>query len=460
VTRASRLCWLLPGVPLVYLALILWLQPPDHFGFHPDKAPWLGRLVYDDFDVTAYAVRGLNARAGRTPGLEADWDQDIAAALDDPGRPLRERYYLEYPVPTLLLFRLGWDWQPDPHAPAAVYDAAYRALVLHAPRDEAERRLWSQVRRAGQTYLVLMAVCCAALIAVLLVGYEPGGAPDGGAFLAVLPAALYFGLNRFDALPALLTALSLACLGRRRVVASGALLAVAAMVKVYPVLLAPLVLRYLWPDRRAALAWAGAFAAAATALLLPSLLLFGGAAVWAPYHLQLTRAPFPPTAYGYLLPLVLGENNVWGQAFRLGALALALLLLLRRRPDDLPGLLCRGAVLLIVFVALPVFYSPQWVLWLVPLLAPLARRQRPVLGLAVALDLVTYLTFPVVMELDTDDIPFLGILRAPLKVAYEPLLAALVYARFAILAGLVLVLLWAERRLGHPCRQSNGGNLP
>src|SRR5262245_57431448 len=89
VTRVPRLCWLLPAVPFVYLAVILWLQPADHLGWGPDKAPWLGRLVYDDFDVTAYAVRGLNAHAGRTPGLEEEPSCYLATALDDPGRSLR-----------------------------------------------------------------------------------------------------------------------------------------------------------------------------------------------------------------------------------------------------------------------------------------------------------------------------------------------------------------------------------
>jgi len=418
VTRVPRLCWLLPAVPFVYLAVILWLQPADHLGWGPDKAPWLGRLVYDDFDVTAYAVRGLNAHAGRTPGLEEEPSCYLATALDDPGRSLRERYYLEYPVPALLLFRLGWDWQSDPQAPAALHDAAYHAVVLHVPRDGTEGRLWSQVRRATQTYLILMAGCCAALMAVLLVGYERGGGLAGGAFLLALPAALYFGLNRFDLLPALLTALSLAALGRRWVIASAVLLAAAAAVKVYPALLAPLILRYLWADGRAAAAWVTAFAAAGAAVVLPSLFVFGWEAVWAPYRFQLARWPSPPTAYGYVLPDSLGKDDLRGHLFRQGALALGLLLLLWWRPADLAALLRRGALLLILVVTLPVFYSPQWLLWLVPLLAPLTRQQWPVLALAVALDAVTYLTFPVVLGIRNDD-QYLGSLRAPLSEMYD-----------------------------------------
>jgi hypothetical protein len=68
--------------------------------------------------------------------------------------------------------------------------------------------------------------------------------------------------------------------------------------------------------------------------------------------------------------------------------------------------------------------------------------------LAVGLDLVTYSTFPGVMEVSGDDSPFLGGLRPPLREVQETLLGVVVYARFAVLAGLALALLWAECRQG------------
>ncbi len=458
MTRVPRACWLLAVVPFAYLAVIFDLQPPDHLGYAPDTAPRSGRLIYDDFDVTAYAVRGLNARAGHVPGLDVEPVDDLGAALSDPRLAPEKRYYLEYPPATLLLFRLGWDWQPDPHAPPAVYQAPYRQVVPFRPRDGAERRVWTGLRRAGQTYVLLMAVCCAALIAVLLKGYEPDGTLAGGAFLMALPAALYFSLNRFDVLPALLTALSLACLGRRHLIASAALLAAAMMIKVYPALLAPLILRFLWPERRAAMTWAAAFAATASLILLPQLLLWGWEPVWAPYRFQLSRPPFPPSAYGIILPLWLGRADLLGTIFRFGTLALATFLILRRRPSDMTALLRRGALLLIAFVTLPVFYSPQWILWLVPLLAPLARRSRAVAALAIGLDLLTYLTFPVVMGL-ADDSPYLGGWREPLSSWSWPLLIVLTVARFLALGLLALVLLRAERR-SEACRIGAGVPIP
>ena len=100
--------------------------------------------------------------------------------------------------------------------------------------------------------MLLMMACGLGLVVVLRCGYEPGGGLSSSGLLLLLPAALYFTLNRFDMLPALLTALSLACLGRRWTAASALFLAAATIVKVYPVLLAPLVLRHLLAERRGA----------------------------------------------------------------------------------------------------------------------------------------------------------------------------------------------------------------
>jgi hypothetical protein len=240
-----------------------------------------------------------------------------------------------------------------------------------------------------------MAACFLGLVAVLRAGYGPGGELRASGALLLLPATLYFTLNRFDIVPALLTALGLAYLGRRRVVASALLFAAATMVKVYPLFLAPLVVRYLWPRRRDALRWAAAYLAGVLLFLVPPLLLDGWEAVWAPYRFQLARARDGWSLYDSILPVALADNNLVGRGFRLGGLLVTLAALLWRRPPDLAGVLRRCAVVLIVFTSLSVFYSPQWILWLVPLLVPLAARQRGLGWLIVALDVATFFTFPV-----------------------------------------------------------------
>jgi hypothetical protein len=423
-------------VPPCYFLLIVYLQPRDHMG-PPDAAPWLHTSLYDDYDATALALRGLNAARGRLAGATdpptLHSPDDFNRTLDDHRQKLKPRYHLEYPPSALWLFRLGWLGQPDLNSfPPAILDGDYNAIVQHTPRDEQERRWWGQFRRAMQVNMLLMVVCGLGLTAVLRAGYDSDGGLSSSGLLLLLPAALYFTLNRFDVVPALLTALSFACLGRRWTVASAVFLAAAMMIKVYPALLIPLVLRYLVPEWRRAGLWILWYIGTALAFLLPTLLLGGWPAVWESVHFQLAREPMPFTAYGPLLPLSLAANDAAGRAFRLGTLALAIVALCWTRPADVASLLRRGAVILIVFIGLSVTFSPQWVLWLAPLCLPLARRDWLLTGLIIALDLATYFTFPVYSPIWG---PFDagGVDRA-------------VYARFAVLGVLAAALLWQDWR--------------
>lgn len=451
-------------VPVVYLAWILCLQPPDLLG-----NPW--PQVYDDSDPAAMALRGLNATLGRSPGRvdePADAESPATFAHDlDRAVPLQPRYFLEYPHAALLLFRLPYVFQSsvrDLEIPPALLDCRHPDLMDHEPRrsrfrpefvgtlafaphtsfpgslacaplvlssqddklyaPDKEQALWRHFRRAAQTYQVFMIVCLLALMAVLRRGYQPGRHLAGPIALLLLPAALYFTANRFDVVPALLMALSLACLGRRQVAASAILLGAATMVKVYPVLVVPVVLRYLSNNRKETFTWTAAYGATVAAFLLPPLWQFGWVGTVGPYLFQLSRPPVPfATLYGVVLPRWLAAPGLPGQLFRLGSVLFAGIGLAVHRPTDLAGLLRRAAVVLIVFVALQVFYSPQWILWLSPLLLPLCRRHWPLIPLVIALDVVTYLTFPVVCLWD---------------------MGPMVWARCVILGLMVMLLLWAE----------------
>jgi len=241
-----------------------------------------------------------------------------------------------------------------------------------------------------------MLACLLGLIAVLWVGYGSHTGVQGGAAWLLMPAALFFALNRYDIVPALFTALSLACLGRRRLTASALFLAVAVALKVYPILFLPLVLRYLLPRRPEAFRYGGVFAAA-TSLLIFAPLLFGAdlTAVLGPYRFQLARPPEPGmTIYGCLLPEIAAEG--WfGSLLRLGSLAVVTALMLFEPITSFASLLRRGCIVLLVFVTLASFYSPQWVLWFAPLMLPLLSQNRRLAFSWAGLDIVTYLTFPV-----------------------------------------------------------------
>jgi hypothetical protein len=76
-------------------------------------------------------------------------------------------------------------------------------------------------------------------------------------------------------------------------------------------------------------------------------------------------------------------------------LAGAVIAVIRTRPADEASVLRRCALVLIVFTILSVFWSPQWILWFLPLIVPLAAGRRFLTATMVGLDAVSYFTFPV-----------------------------------------------------------------
>jgi hypothetical protein len=448
--RGARI--LLFTIPALCFAASVWLRPAGRLG-PPEKAEWIDQLVYDDNDFAAYALRGLNHFLGRHAGRrEAPerMEENYAEALREP-RPLSESYYLEYPHAALMLFHLPYLFASvSGGAPATLLDGAHEDLVYHVPRGD-ESGLWEQFHRIVTSYMFMMVAFHAALVAVLAAGYLSNGGLAYRGLLLLLPGVLFFSLNRFDVIPALLTALSLACLGRGRTTASAMLMAAGTLIKVYPIFLAPLVIRYLLSDKnqRAAAEWTAVYGATMLAFLGPAMLTWGIDEVTAPYVVQLSRRHEGLTAYNYLIPLddlrdELAGNGSVGRIFRLGSLALVMGLMLVRPIRDLSGVLRRGAVVLIVFIALSVFYSPQWVLWLTPLLLPLASRQRHLVALIVAMDLLTWGQWPVACNLarifEMEDYH-----RAVV-------LTLLAWSRFAALGLIVRELLRADR-VSEPARE-------
>jgi hypothetical protein len=139
-------------------------------------------------------------------------------------------------------------------------------------------------------------------------------------------------------------------------------------------------------------------------------------------------------------------NDVLGRGFRFGTMALVMAALCLTRPPDLASVLRRGAVAIIVFAGLAVFYSPQWILWFSPLLIPLAGRSWSVLALVAALDIATYLTFPIVIDSSYTDWALPADLRETLDGIWPALYERLIHIRFALFGALVAVLAWAEVR--------------
>jgi hypothetical protein len=345
--------WIPFLVPPAYLVCILALQPADRLG-PADGALRLSLFLYDDYDATALALRALNAQhersAGRLdppPKLPAE---EFRARLAESSTDLQPRYFLEYPQAVLWLFQSVVDDGPRVASPA-VLDGCHNSIVEHAPQNEDEHVLWTWFRGATQVYRVGMTAVLLVLLAVTL-----ACGSRLNVLLLLLPGALYFAVNRFDVLPALLTACAFSCLERRWILASAVCLGAATLVKVYPVLLAPLVVRYLWVCRRDALAWTAAYAATLGSFLILTTASADWEAIMGPYRYQLSRPlEHKWTLYGYVLPRFLGENHLAGSLFRLGSVLGVLGVCLWRRPEDVTDLLRRCACVLLLFVALQVF---------------------------------------------------------------------------------------------------------
>jgi hypothetical protein len=94
-----------------------------------------------------------------------------------------------------------------------------------------------------------------------------------------------------------------------------------------------------------------------------------------------------------------------------------------------------------VFVNLAVFWSPQWIVWFLPLIVPLARRRWEYLVPAVGLDLLNYYTFPVLFWIHW------GLFPEDFR---EFLAETLVYVRFGAWLQLAVVFVWDELRRPAP----------
>src|SRR5439155_6584767 len=119
--------------------------------------------------------------------------------------------------------------------------------------------------------------------------------------------------------------------------------------------------RYLWTDRRAAFGWAASYGATSLALLVLPLLTTDWEAIAGPYGVQLGGEPMGPTIYGRVVPEGFAENGALGRGFRFGTLALVMVAMLAPRLPDLTSVLRRGAVAVIIFAGLSVFYAPHWI---------------------------------------------------------------------------------------------------
>ena len=276
-------------------------------------------------------------------------------------------------------------------------------------------------RRTFETIMWLCGAAALVAMAVVLRGLRRSRPNVWAAlcFAAITPLLLgSVVLSRFDLWPAAIVAAALAALVSGRLRLGHALLGLGVTAKLYPAVLLPLGVAFVWKraGRREALACLGLALAVIVAVFAPFVILSPGG-VWQSFHVQLSR-PLQVESLGSALLLVghhlfglgvtgetsQGSQNLGGSAADALAVAstvvqAALLLWIwasfARGPGSREALVRSSAATLCAFVAFGKVLSPQFPIWLIPVV-PLVRGRRGLLAsalLAVAL-VLTQTWFP------------------------------------------------------------------
>lgn len=250
----------------------------------------------------------------------------------------------------------------------------------------------------GTRFKLLMLALGVALAATVATTVAATGASKlavAGAvgLVAVTPAALGpVVLANYDLWPALLATAGLAALVFGRSATAGALLGVGFAAKVFPILLLPVAYLHLRAEHgaRAARRCVLSFAAAAAALILPFVALAPGAvgfdvvvAVRRSLQVESLGSSLLLAAHrlGLYAPTVnseYGSQNLGGDLARgiasagsvvAAAAVAAVVLVYRRRAGDTTALLFASAAAVTAALAFAKVLSPQYLVWIVPLVA-------------------------------------------------------------------------------------------
>jgi Glycosyltransferase family 87 len=263
------------------------------------------------------------------------------------------------------------------------------------------QRVSAGFRRAFETLMWMCGAVALLAMAVVLRVLRRSDLNVWAALCFAAVAPLLLGsviLSRFDLWPAAICVAALAALVSNRLRLGHALLGLGITAKLFPVVFVPLGVAYVWKraGRREALICLALLAGVVGAIFLPFVVLSPGG-VWDSLSVQLSR-PLQVESLGASLLLVghhvfgfrlagetsHGSQNVAGSAA--GVLAVATTVLqvsvlgwiwtsFARGRGDREALVRTTAAALCAFVALGKVLSPQFLIWLIPIV-PLVRGRR------------------------------------------------------------------------------------
>jgi hypothetical protein len=263
----------------------------------------------------------------------------------------------------------------------------------------------------------LLVVCVALALAALGAGL--GRLAAAVAFVAAAPLLLgSVMLSRFDLWPAMLVAAALAAVLSGRLRLGSGLLGFGVAAKLWPGVLIPLVVAYVWRTRgrREASICTAVLAGVVFACFLPFLVLapvdvldsvwrqarrplqiesLGSALLLAGHHLFGLDVTMKSSSGSQNLQGALPDAIAVVQGLVQAAVLIALWVSFARGPATRERLIRYAAAVVVAFIALGKVLSPQFLIWLLPLV-PLVRGRRGLVAsllLAVAL-VLTQLWFP------------------------------------------------------------------
>jgi uncharacterized membrane protein len=284
-----------------------------------------------------------------------------------------------------------------------------------------DQNVTSGFRHAFETLMWLCGVAALVGMAVVLVVIRADPVRAWGAlvFAAIAPLALgSMILSRYDLWPTALVAGALAAFVAGWLRTGSGLLGLAVSAKLYPAVLVPIALAYVWKraGRRSALLCAAVIAGVVAFVFLPFVVL-SPRGFWHSLTGQLTR-PLQIESLGSALLVAAhhvwgldvkqttshGSQNLVGHAPHVLAVVLTMLqvaalvavwLLYTRTRGTREGFLRASAAALVAFIAFGKVLSPQFLIWLIPVV-PLVRGRRGVWAAAAfaAALVLTQLWFP------------------------------------------------------------------
>ena len=255
------------------------------------------------------------------------------------------------------------------------------------------------------------------LFAFALGGLEPTLPRALAALLLVAVSPLLLGnlmLSRFDLWVAALTVGAVGALTREKRVTSALVLGAAIATKLYPAVIVPIGIAWIWRrwGRNAALGWLAIVAAVVAAAYAPFFVLSPGG-VWHSVSTQLSRPlQIESLAAAVLVAVHNGfgsdlhvyttvSQNLSGSGVRAGEVVssvlqigvlLALWFAFARGAQTRDRLVAYSAATVVAFVAFGKVLSPQYMVWLIPLV-PLVRNRLAQAFLVLSL-VLTQVEFP------------------------------------------------------------------